>query len=326
MMNTPQTRRVTRGRIGPWYVMQSRNPAAPGMKFDVLVAFIRKGQVTARSIVRGPTTHQFWRYAAHVKGLSREFGLCYSCGIDIATESHLCPHCGKVQEPPADADALLEGPTNSAVRAAAAKLGPSDSVVGETVPEMVDAEVVPDGGNSSDPSDSMREATRVVIEPMVEVRPQLAEAEDEPDVLTADDLRKAKANGAARSGGGSSNNVVENATGETNGHDAAAGHVHGNGVYHARGGGPESTALMSPSDIEAAFHMKFTPVAEFFEPETSRRRFPWFAVALLLLVAGLVVAAREFPTERAIAVDWIVEQYGIVREWVMMKYAQYRGG
>jgi hypothetical protein len=59
--------------------------------------------------VRGPTTHQLWRFAAHVKGLSREFGVCYSCGGAIQATVSLCPHCNRPQQPPANADAFLEG-------------------------------------------------------------------------------------------------------------------------------------------------------------------------------------------------------------------------
>src|SRR5262245_17436356 len=73
MEDTPATRSATKARIGPWYVLQSRNPAAPGMKWTTLLQLVEKGQVTPRSVVRGPTTHQLWRFAAHVKGLSREF-------------------------------------------------------------------------------------------------------------------------------------------------------------------------------------------------------------------------------------------------------------
>src|SRR5688500_10391769 len=78
MDNTPDARKATKARIGPWYVLQARNPAAPGMRFETLLSFVRKGRVRARSVVRGPTTHQLWRFAAHVKGLSREFGMCFS--------------------------------------------------------------------------------------------------------------------------------------------------------------------------------------------------------------------------------------------------------
>src|SRR5579864_4761005 len=69
MENTSATRQATKARIGPWYVMQTRNPAAPGMRFETLLAFVRKGRIKPRSIVRGPTTHQLWRFAAQIKGL-----------------------------------------------------------------------------------------------------------------------------------------------------------------------------------------------------------------------------------------------------------------
>ena len=50
MTNTAETRKATKSRIGPWYVLQSRNPAAPGMKYETLLGFVRKGRVKARSI------------------------------------------------------------------------------------------------------------------------------------------------------------------------------------------------------------------------------------------------------------------------------------
>jgi hypothetical protein len=106
--NTPAGRKATKSRIGPWYVLQRRNPAAPGMKYDMLLNFVRKGRVKPRTVVRGPTTHQLWRFAAHVKGLSREFGLCYSCGEKIEPTSTVCPQCNRLQLPPLNPDALLE--------------------------------------------------------------------------------------------------------------------------------------------------------------------------------------------------------------------------
>jgi len=108
MEDSPATRAATKARIGPWYVLQSRNPSAPGMKWSTMLSLINRGQVTPRSIVRGPTTHQLWRFAAHVKGLSREFGLCYSCGQEIEKTANQCPHCDRLQEPPINPDALLE--------------------------------------------------------------------------------------------------------------------------------------------------------------------------------------------------------------------------
>src|ERR1700743_795596 len=43
MENSAVARKATKLRIGPWYVLQHRNPAAPGMKWETLLAFVRKG-------------------------------------------------------------------------------------------------------------------------------------------------------------------------------------------------------------------------------------------------------------------------------------------
>src|SRR5262245_21734817 len=108
LSDNPNTRNATKARVGPWYVRQVRNPWAPGMRFETLLALVKRNQVTRDSIVRGPTTHQLWKRASEVKGLSREFGICYSCGGEISTQSNLCPHCNRLQEPPANPDVLIE--------------------------------------------------------------------------------------------------------------------------------------------------------------------------------------------------------------------------
>ena len=106
--DTPTTRTATRGKLGPWYVLQSRNPSAPGMNFATLMVLVQKGKVSARSVLRGPTTGQFWRHAAKVKGVSREFSLCWNCGGDVSKAARACPNCKRLQEPPLNPDVLLE--------------------------------------------------------------------------------------------------------------------------------------------------------------------------------------------------------------------------
>ncbi len=108
MEDTGPTRTATRQRIGPWFVLQARNPSAPGMRFVTLLSLVKKGHVTPRSIVRGPTTHQLWTFASKVRGLSREFGVCWHCGEAIEPTASGCSHCDRPQEPPAEPDALLE--------------------------------------------------------------------------------------------------------------------------------------------------------------------------------------------------------------------------
>jgi rubrerythrin len=136
MEDTPATRAATKARIGPWYVLQTRNPSAPGMKWATLLSLVSKGQVTPRSVVRGPTTHQLWKFAAHVKGLSREFNLCYSCGAEVERASNQCPQCDRLQEPPVNPDALLESrdmgiraPVQREIKPALAGPQPTDLVV-----------------------------------------------------------------------------------------------------------------------------------------------------------------------------------------------------
>lgn len=108
MEDTPTTRRSTGERIGPWFVLQRKNPTAPGLRFSVLLTLARRGHVTARSIVRGPTTGQLWRYAAQVKGLSRVFGICWHCAGGVSPDATSCPRCRSAQEIPDDPDQFLE--------------------------------------------------------------------------------------------------------------------------------------------------------------------------------------------------------------------------
>ncbi|MGF1634712.1 MAG: hypothetical protein ACFCVE_12745 [Phycisphaerae bacterium] len=108
MSDTSATRAATKQRIGPWYVLQSRTPSAPGMRFSTLLALVKRGQVTPRSVVRGPTTHQLWTYADRVRGLSREFEVCWHCTGTVESTANACDACGKLQEPPVNPNTLLE--------------------------------------------------------------------------------------------------------------------------------------------------------------------------------------------------------------------------
>jgi hypothetical protein len=314
MQNTPQTRRVTRGRIGPWYVLQSRNPAAPGMKFDVLIGFIRKGQVTARSIVRGPTTHQFWRYAAHVKGLSREFGLCYDCGAEIATESNLCPYCGKLQEPPVNADMLLEGtnaasgrPTNGHPDATVSAVPSSEAAA---IPDMVDAEVVrPKTGYG--PGERAPKSTHVVIEPLVEPKPPLVELESSSN--SSPDA------GPDHQYSNDSHNPMSENSDIRDGNEEQDAPV--NDVPPAAQTPPaDPGALMSPADLAAAFHMKFAPVAQFDHQVPPKTVGHWIRLIVLILVVmaacALVAGAILWPDYRAVVFEKVGDTWDSTVELV----------
>ena len=108
--DTTAARTAARKRVGPWFVLQAQNPAAPGMTLQGLLALIRQGTVTDRSVIRGPATGQLWRLAGKVRGISREFGACYGCSGDLYAADPVCPHCQRPQSLPADVDAAPEPP------------------------------------------------------------------------------------------------------------------------------------------------------------------------------------------------------------------------
>ncbi len=114
--DTTSTRQATRAKLGPWFVLQTRNPAAPGMNFATLMALVNKGRITPRSIVRGPTTQQMWRFGSQVKGLSRLFGVCWHCGGSVSKSAHVCVACKRLQDAPLNPDVLLEGTDPSGPR------------------------------------------------------------------------------------------------------------------------------------------------------------------------------------------------------------------
>lgn len=141
MQDSLDTRQSTTTRIGPWFVRQGKNPSAPGMRFETLLALVKRGQVSPGSIVRGPTTQQLWKFAGQVKGLSREFGLCHHCGGVIETSATICPACSRMQEPPVNPDVFLE---NAVTPTPAAKPpAPKQAAVPQSRPQTPPAPVAP---------------------------------------------------------------------------------------------------------------------------------------------------------------------------------------
>lgn len=90
----PLSRRVTQQHMGPWFIRDSANPFRPGCTYEVLVKQIQRGKLNANTILRGPTTKQFWSVARHVPGISHLLGLCYQCSKQVDSQDKKCPHCG----------------------------------------------------------------------------------------------------------------------------------------------------------------------------------------------------------------------------------------
>jgi hypothetical protein len=92
----PLSRRATQLSMGPWYIRDKARPFRPGCAYEVLVKQVHAGKVKASSVIRGPTTRQFWAVARHVPGVAHLLGYCHRCGQHVEPTAPACPHC---QEP-----------------------------------------------------------------------------------------------------------------------------------------------------------------------------------------------------------------------------------
>ena len=77
---------------GPWFVLEHVRPF-PGVNLDRIVRQIRRGVLTATSIVRGPASDFQWRFAVETPGLCRYFGRCWKCCAEVPPTDTVCRNC-----------------------------------------------------------------------------------------------------------------------------------------------------------------------------------------------------------------------------------------
>jgi len=89
----PLSQQATQIAMGPWFIRDPQMPFRPGCSYDVLLKQIRSGKITRSTIVRGPTTHQFWLLARHVPGVAHLLGICHRCGAEVDPAARACRAC-----------------------------------------------------------------------------------------------------------------------------------------------------------------------------------------------------------------------------------------
>jgi tetratricopeptide (TPR) repeat protein len=104
-------RRASREVEGPWYYLESRNPSNRGVGFHTMLKLIEKGRLRRSSIVRGPTTHQDWMFAAETPLLSKHLGVCPHCFAPARGDQEYCDTCYRqLDERPARLKAGVDAP------------------------------------------------------------------------------------------------------------------------------------------------------------------------------------------------------------------------
>jgi hypothetical protein len=91
----PLSRKATQIAMGPWYIRDKANPFRPGCCFEVLKRQIEAGKIKATTVLRGPTTRQFWAIARNVPGVGHLLGYCPRCGTKVSKTDVACPECAE---------------------------------------------------------------------------------------------------------------------------------------------------------------------------------------------------------------------------------------
>lgn len=90
----PLSRQATHNAMGPWFVRDPNRPFQPGCSYETLMKLVQRGRITRLSIVRGPTTRQFWTIAKRVPGIAHLLGYCHECNASVDPGDHGCHACG----------------------------------------------------------------------------------------------------------------------------------------------------------------------------------------------------------------------------------------
>jgi len=90
----PLSRQATHNAMGPWYMRDPQRPFQPGASYATITRMIERGQINKLSIIRGPTTKQFWTIAKRVPGIAHLLGYCHACDAPVKPEDHGCHVCG----------------------------------------------------------------------------------------------------------------------------------------------------------------------------------------------------------------------------------------
>lgn len=102
----PLSRRATQLAMGPWQVRDKHNPFRPGCCYDVVKKMAASGKLKPTSVMRGPTTRQFWSIARNVPGVAHLIGYCHACGHHVSPSDAKCGGCGAAFEAPRERDVL----------------------------------------------------------------------------------------------------------------------------------------------------------------------------------------------------------------------------
>lgn len=102
----PLSRRATQLSMGPWQIRDKNQPFRPSCCYDVLKSMASSGKIKPTTVLRGPTTRQFWSIARNVPGVSHLIGYCHECGNHVSPSDTRCGECHAIFTEPRERNAL----------------------------------------------------------------------------------------------------------------------------------------------------------------------------------------------------------------------------
>ncbi len=98
----PLSRQASQNAMGPWFIRNEDNSFAPGCSFETIRTLIARGRILPNTIVRGPTTNQFWTLAKRAPSIANLFGVCHNCQGGVEEGEFACGSCGAPFRPEGD--------------------------------------------------------------------------------------------------------------------------------------------------------------------------------------------------------------------------------
>lgn len=119
----PLSRMATQIAMGPWFIRDKAQPFKPGCSYETLKRMIQRGAIHANTVIRGPTTRQFWSIARNVPGVAHLVGFCHRCQEEVDPTDAFCPECSEPFTEPRERNELgLRFPTHESARRAQREL------------------------------------------------------------------------------------------------------------------------------------------------------------------------------------------------------------
>jgi hypothetical protein len=89
----PLSRQASQNGMGPWFIRDEANPFRPGCSYATMRMLVARKRIVPESILRGPSTRQFWTFAKNTPGIAHLLGECHACHKSALPEAASCPHC-----------------------------------------------------------------------------------------------------------------------------------------------------------------------------------------------------------------------------------------